>query len=249
MKPLTSQDVQNMIQSFFDRNYRNGNPKVEPHHHNGIDNFKINASDINGSVGVGLSGMQIFTSSGTFTPPSGVTNFLVECWGAGAGGYGVASGLTSNTGGGGGAYCQSVLEITGATVVTIGAAGTGGASGGANAGTNGGNTTFGSLTAGGGQGSGAGGTATGGTLNIPGGNGTIGWTGFTTNTTTRGGMGGMGGASFGGAGATSPVVFSSSAAGNNATFYGAGGSGATSGTGGAGQPGGNGMGGLVVITW
>ena len=60
MKP---QDVQNLINKsiqtqvpkmIFDtenKNYYSGNPKVPPHTHNGVDNLKISASNITGTVG------------------------------------------------------------------------------------------------------------------------------------------------------------------------------------------------------
>lgn len=45
-KPVTKQDVAQMIQQFFDANYKTGNPRVPPHQHNGVDNLQINATNI-----------------------------------------------------------------------------------------------------------------------------------------------------------------------------------------------------------
>jgi hypothetical protein len=45
-----------------------------------------------------------YTSSGTFTPPAGITNIPVECWGGGGAGGSAwkTNGATGNAGGGGG---------------------------------------------------------------------------------------------------------------------------------------------------
>ncbi len=66
--------------------------------------------------------IQIFTSSGTFTPPSGVTKFFVILIGGGGSGRRSSSGLY---GGQSGACIYGQLEITAAQTVTIGAGGTG----------------------------------------------------------------------------------------------------------------------------
>jgi len=150
---------------------------------------------------------QIFTSSGTFTPPAGVTSITVECWGGGgAGGSAQKTGSINNTGGGGGGgggYAKGTVAVTPGNpyTVTIPAAATAPASGFSDntASTSGSVVTFtgdsGSVTANGGtggrncvqsassRGGGAGGT--GGNFN--GGAGAGGGTGST-------GYGGGGGA-------------------------------------------------------
>lgn len=45
-RPLTRQEILDLINSEFERNYRSGAPKIPPHQHNGVDNLQINGSDI-----------------------------------------------------------------------------------------------------------------------------------------------------------------------------------------------------------
>jgi len=127
---------------------------------------------------------QKFTSSGTFTPPPGITSVTVECWGGG--GAGGSANRTSSTtgggGGGGGAYSKKlIVPVTPGTpyVVTIpnavAAPTTGFAAGDR---VNGSNITFTgdggiSVTANGGQGGGCGVNGTG-TFGTGGAAGTVG---------------------------------------------------------------------------
>jgi collagen type VII alpha len=104
-------------------------------------------------TGGGFSGIQEFTSSGTFTVPDGVTRLQVELWGAGGGGAGSGGDISMDTCtaqpfggvdckslvckggaggfGGSGAYLRSIIAVTpNATYqLTLGAASTGGANG------------------------------------------------------------------------------------------------------------------------
>ena len=190
---------------------------------------------------------QFFTSSGTFTTPTGVSIVYITEVGGGAGG---GSGGTSGGGGGGsGAYIMKFPVVVTAGIgytVTIGAAGTGGAGSGQNgtAGTassfagnsitisaNGGGAGNGDV---GGNTGGAGGT-TSSTINPL----TIaGRTGANNSTVNGGdGAGSLGGK--GGVGATSADT-----AGGNASAYGAGGGG---GRGAA--NGGDGVAGFVLVEW
>lgn len=95
----------------------------------------------------------VYTSSGTWSKPSGVTFVQVQLWGAGGGGGSGAIGTSANAGGGGGGAGSNIYTFPASTVpnsvtVTIGAGGSGGAAqtaGSGAAGSAGGNTTFGSL--------------------------------------------------------------------------------------------------------
>lgn len=118
---------------------------------------------------------QTFTSSGSWTAPTGVFAVEVFAVGGGGGGGGGGTGTTRmGGGGGGGAAIYRMVSVTpGVTyTVTIGAGGSGGAPG-ANNGSNGGTTSFGSLvTAPGGGGGGHGDTGVGQDGACGGGNGT-----------------------------------------------------------------------------
>lgn len=189
--------------------------------------------------------VQVFTSSGTWTRPTGCTHVIVEVLGGGGGGGGSASG-SGVTGGGGGSGGRATerLSAPGATeTVTVGAAGSAGAGTGGNGGA-GGTSSFGSgpylqATGGaGGNGSGAngvpgtGGAGSGGDLNYTGEPG--GWGLSAVH-------GGNGGNSPYGGGARGGI----NSGGDTGTGYGSGGSGAEEN--GSNQSGGAGAAGLVIV--
>jgi len=112
-----------------------------------------------------------FSSSGTWTKPSGANFVMVEVWGAGGGGGSGRRGASSSAryggaGGGGGGYNYRLMkasDLASTVTVTVGTGGSGGTaitadSTNGNAGTTGGNTTFGSHLTGYGGIGGAGGT-------------------------------------------------------------------------------------------
>jgi hypothetical protein len=194
----------------------------------------------------GFSASQAFTSSGTWTVPSGITQCKVRVWGGGGGSGGVGASSNGSAGGGGaGGFSESIITgLTSGTAIAVTVGTSGGAGGAATGGGNGGTSSFGSyLSALGGYGGspnpsgngGGGGTASGGSLNVQGGSGGSGAPG-------SGVIGGTGGGSpFGGAGGGggystgAPGVFPGG---------GAGGSGAN-----AAVNGNVGGAGLVIVEW
>jgi hypothetical protein len=132
----------------------------------------------------GLKSMQVFTSSGTWTKPSGITSIKVYITGGGGGGGGATSN-DKGAGGGAGGTAIEIIDVTSVSsvTVTIGAGGAG-ASGSVD-GSTGVTSSFGShCSATGGVGGkfgnagpsygGSGGVATGGNLNLHGGMGNSG---------------------------------------------------------------------------
>lgn len=119
------------------------------------------------------------SGSGNYTVPAGVSEIIVQVWGAGGGGGGSSINNNGGSGGGGGGYAMQVISVTPGQVIpySVGAGGNAGAANGGNGG-DGGATTFLTLTADGGKGGGGnagaigqGGSATGGAINLTGGNG------------------------------------------------------------------------------
>jgi len=245
--------IRKVLTEEFDKNYNSGNPRIPPHTHNGVDNLKIRASNIVDLAAGGFNGIQVFTASGTFTVPTGFTQFWVRLVGGGAGSGATSGPDTVGDPGGAGGYSEDVVDLTGVSTVTvtIGAAGSGGVNGGAAA-TAGGNTTFGSyMTGNGGAVGGSGGTASGGTLNItgyaPGVALRLAGAGTTTNV---GRNSAQGGSSYFGPGAQpASAAIGGGTDGNVPTAYGAGASGAAAGSSGGPNNGAAGMTGFLVIIW
>lgn len=232
-----------LIKQLNQQNFTSGSPRIDPHNHDGINSPKLSSV----SSGGGFNGFQTFIVSGTFTPPSGFTKFLVKLQAAGAGGGGPND--TAASGGGAGAYAEKLCTLTGSVAITIGANGTGGTNG---AGTDAATTSFGSLfSVGGGKKGGAtttpglGGTATGGDINISGQPGTAAHTASSIE------ISGQGGNSILGFGGTSVNTTGTGVvAGVNGIGYGGGGGGAAEGLTGVGFPkGGDGAPALALIFW
>jgi len=193
---------------------------------------------------------QVFTSSGTYTKPTGVRTILVEVCGGGGGGG--ASGSASNRGGfggGGGGYSRILIDADSITSesITIGAGGVGGVAP-SGTGLAGGTSSFGSLvSATGGTGGppgniastpGEGGTGLSGDINVSGGGGTSGG--------QNSDVGGGGGNSYFGGGAAGN---SGNSAGRDAltgAFGGGGGGASTENT--SASNGGSGESGVVIVT-
>ena len=152
-----------------------------------LQQLQNNTLAVNFTSGV-FSNIQVFTSSGTFTVPAGVSKVKVTVVGGGGGGAGTNSGYGAGYNGGGnggaGGAAIGVFSVTPGPAYTVtvgagGAAGTGAApptNGGA-----GGTSSFGSLASAtggvegsntnGGNAGGTGGSGLGGTLNVSGGDG------------------------------------------------------------------------------
>lgn len=199
----------------------------------------VDGSQLTGISGVKSVYQQVFTSSGTYTPVTGMVYATIECVGGGGGGSGVsgAAGAGGGSGGGAGGYSRGVYSaatIGASRSITIGSGGSGGAFN--TSGTGGGNTVVtGIQTCNGGSGGavgtgGDGGGASGGTLSIAGGQGMTSISGLGASS-----IGGHGGSSFFGGGARAVTT---------ATAYGAGGGGANTSVSGSGS----GAAGVVVIT-
>jgi len=126
----------------------------------------------------GLFSVQIFTSSGTWTKPSGIKKVIVEVQGAGSSGTDGQSSSTRSCSGGAGGYVKKLIDVSSisSATVTIGSGGAGVSGYPSNAGgdsiwSDGTNTLTGGGAGAAGTGDyygGAGGTATGGDLNIVG---------------------------------------------------------------------------------
>ena len=222
-------------------------------------NVTVDAKGRLTSASSSSSGKQVFTSSGTFTIPTGASSTQPFRWtivgGGGAGGGG-ASGVSGAGGGAGGtARVLATGYIPGNTItVTIGSGGTGSAgSNGANGGASqiaSGTQTITTVTANGGGGGGAGGSSPAGYAGLggsttsgdadssTGGDGGVG----TTNSASQGATGGA--SSYGGGGAGG--VGGTNNNGNNARCFGSGGGGGSSNVATAG---GSGAGGIIVVEW
>jgi len=182
-------------------------------------------------TGFAYGATEVFTSSGTFVPPDGITEvYAVVQGGGGAGGQG---GGDHSSGGGAGAYCAGTVAVSGSVSITVGAAG-GTSSFGSDISASGGSN---GANGGGFQTGGAGGTCTGGEITI---SGAAGQSAGADNQWCRAGSGGS--SPFGGFGFAvnhgNQDGFGTTRNGLAATGYGSGGSGECgSGTAGAGAAG------------
>jgi hypothetical protein len=166
----------------------------------------VHASATTSGFDSGLASVQVFTSSGTWTKPSGITKVMVEVQGGGSSGS-TSNSSEDNAGGAGGGYARKLIDVSSISSATI-TVGTGGAGVVGNAirnGNAGGNSSWSdgtnTVTGNGGVAPDnthdqhtAGGTATGGDLNISGG------TGGSRNLHNAAGSGYFGGDSFFGSG-------------------------------------------------
>jgi hypothetical protein len=200
--------------------------------------------------GGGLQSMQVFTTSGTWTKPAGISKIRVTVTGGGGGGGGTRAGYGEGAGGGGaGGTAIEIIDVSSVSSVTVTVASGGAGGSGASDGSSGGNSSFGTYCYGnaGSGGSnhgtangGIGGSASGGDINIPGGGGSHG----VNNNTNQTGQG-QGGSSYWGGGYRTQE--DTNANGGDAEAYGSGGGGAVNKTNGGDLTGGAGKGGIVVV--
>lgn len=204
--------------------------------------------------------IQTFTSSGTYTPTSGMVYCISEAVGGGGGGGGAVNNAAFYTfagGGGGGGYARKIstaAAIGASQTVTIGAAGTAGSSGN-NAGGAGGDTSLGAICIGKG---GSGGAGNPGSASVAGGAGGVAGTGDFTfpgqtgqpgnyvSTTISFGASSSGGNSYFGTGGAGALSQATSTAGTAASLYGGGGGGGIAVNGNIG--GGAGTAGVLIVT-
>ena len=204
------------------------------------DKFLISDSAASGALkfvqnsnlggGGGFKSLQVFTSSGTYTKPSGINLIKVYVTGGGGGAYNGRGG--GGSGGGTAIEVIDVSSLSSTVAVTIGAGGTAAT----NKGNTGGTSSFGSYcSATGGAGGvehgtggsfypGDGGVGTGGNINLDG-------AGAETDQASRGGDSFWGG---GGRGSNIDGTYHHGAAGHHGSGGGGGYSGGTGGAGGAG---------------
>lgn len=194
-----------------------------------------------------FAGWQVFTSSGTFTVPSGVTRLFVEVVGGGGnGGAATFDYGDTGAGAGGGGYAAELLTglTPGSNVsVSVGAAG--------------GTSSFGAyLSASGGSngapsgdgGGGAGGVGSGGHINVRGGAGTAGNAITSSTDDTDILESGTGGASVYGGGGAGRHKGDGGGTGRSGGQYGGGGGGALT-LGSTDYNGGSGAPGVVTVRW
>lgn len=237
MKDYTTRDdVEKIIQERFNTNYYSGVPRIPPHTHNGVDNLQIPYANLLNQPSIlgGVNGFQVFTTSGTFTVPTGFTKFIVRAVGGGKNATQSVSTSSTGASGNGADYAESLVTLTVATVtVTIGANGS-----------TGGDTTFGSYLLA--KGAGSASTNIGSVIvsGEPAGNG------FATGSGTFSGKGGNSMFGYGGTGVFGSNGTANGTAGNNAVGYGAGGSGNANGSGVTNfGSAGTGTSGLLLISW
>jgi len=214
----------------------------------------------------GFQSYQVFTSSGTWTRPSGISSIMVQVIGGGGGGGSAPGGASSTCaiggGGGGGGFSQRYIDVSSlaSETVTVGAAGAGGpdTTNPGQTGSIGGTSSFGAYaTATGGNGGlsmaasighriaagGSGGTGASGNIN------TEGYPGATAMSIPLIALAsGHGGGSYlGGGGASVHITSAGFNAGFTPSTLGAGGSGAGQFNSGTGAAGGAGASGIVII--
>lgn len=222
---------------------------------------KMTLANLMNNASVRCTAVRVYTSSDTWSKPTGLQYVIAETVGGGGGGGGVAGDAAEASaagGGGGGGYAKgriAAASLGSTEAVTIGAAGTAGAAG-LNNGGNGGNSSFGAHVTGAGGTGGTGGDSVTASAAVAGGaggagagsgddynvTGQTGQAGYTV--TSIAAIPGAGGDSMLGKGGRSATQNGAGAAG---TGYGAGGSGAAALNDNTDRAGAAGTAGLVIV--
>ncbi len=141
-------------------------------------------------------GIDVITTSGIWSRPTGVTKVYVKVWGAGGSGGAGNTSQAGGEGGGGGGYAEGIINVSGNVTVTVGT------TAGATSSFAGDTTIQATGGASSGASGGAGGVGSGGTLNLTGGSGGPSGTGDYTDNGGDGGSAPMGGGGGGGSNST-----------------------------------------------
>jgi len=210
-------------------------------------NSGANALEFGDAGGGGLQSQQVFTSSGTYTKPSGINLIKIYVTGGGGSGADGAGNFNVGGGGGGGATAIKIINATSITSETV-TIGSGATAVSQSNGQGGGTSSFGShATATGGGGGvkenngGDGGTASGGDINLRGSAGGQGGGGGAGDETPGNAYGGS---TFWGLGGACP--HNTTGGRKDAIVYGSGGGGGDH-DGGSFSGAGAGMAGIVVV--
>ena len=207
----------------------------------------ISGASLTGIPVTGLTSQQVFTSSGTWTKPTGITKVKVIVTGGGGGGGGMGNASDVGAGGGAGGTAIEIIDVSSVSSVAV-TVGAGGAEGASTAkGATGATSSFGSYcSATGGEGGehgnagavagGEGGVGSGGPIILTGNGGMGGFDGGTNNHPP-----GIGGGSFWGGALPAPHHA------HNPNFNSLNGAGGPGGYAATSETGGNGGNGLVVV--
>lgn len=78
----------------------------------GVQSELVNIATTAGRIGSQVAASQIFSTSGAWVAPPGITSVSVECWGGGGGGGGAdATASSAGGGGGGGEYAKDSVTV------------------------------------------------------------------------------------------------------------------------------------------